>query len=133
IVFHDSVYDPHAKDNEARSAAYARRHGASARVAELILLTAGHGDLTPNDVDRDAAHFHDCDTAIFGASEAEFDAYDAAIAQEFAAVPTPTFASGRRRFLVGMLGRPRIFLSDLFHKRFDAAARANVARTIARY
>ncbi len=133
IVFHDSVYDPLAKDNEARSAQVARKHGASKRAIDLIMLTAGHGDLTPSDVDREAALFHDCDIAIFGASAEQFDVYDAGIAMEQAGVPSETFTADRRRFLVGMLTRPRIFLSDLFNKRFGATASANVARMLARY
>jgi predicted metal-dependent HD superfamily phosphohydrolase len=133
IVFHDAIYDPLAKDNEARSAELARRHGASERAAALILLTARHGSLASADVDREAAHFLDCDTAILGAPAAEFDAYDAAIGREYAAIPAEAFRAGRRQFLATMLARPRIFLSDLFHARLDAAARANLARVLSRY
>lgn len=137
-VFHDAVYDPAAKDNEARSAELARRlAGALApaaidRCGELILLTARHGAIEPAAVDADAAHFLDCDTAILGAPPAEFDAYDAAIAAEYRHVPAEAFRAGRRAFLAGMLARPRIFLSELFHARLDAAARSNLARALAR-
>ncbi|HWU88436.1 MAG TPA: hypothetical protein VN253_14215 [Kofleriaceae bacterium] len=135
-LFHDAVYDPLAKDNEARSADLARRlAGAPDRTAELILLTARHGALDPAvfDDDPDAAHFLDCDTAILGAPPAEFDAYDAAIAAEYRAVPADAFLAGRRAFLANQLARPRIFQSPLFHARLDAAARANLARALARY
>lgn len=133
IVFHDAIYDPMAKDNEARSAELARHHGASERATALIRLTARHGGLAPSDVDRDAAHFLDSDTAILGAPAEEFDAYDAAIAREYAALPPDDFRTGRGKFLAGMLARPRIFLSDLFHTRLDAAARANLSRVLQRY
>ena len=145
-LFHDTVYDPLAKDNEARSAALARQRLAAAasptvdattldRCADLILLTARHGALEPAAVaaDPDAAHFLDCDTAILGAPPAEFDAYDAAVAAEYRQVPAAAFRAGRRAFLTGLLARPRIFLSDRFHARLDAAARANLARAAARY
>jgi len=131
VVFHDAIYDPLAKDNEARSAELAGRHGASARTQELILLTARHGRLGPEDVDRDAAHFLDCDTAILGAPPATFDAYEAAIAAEYARVPADAYRAGRRQFLAGMLARPRIFLSELFHAELDAPARRNLARALA--
>lgn len=133
VLFHDVIYDPLAKDNEARSAALAVEHGASARASELIAMTARHGALTAADVDRDAAHFLDSDTAILGAAPDAFDAYDAAIRHEYAAVPEDAFVAGRGKFLVTMLERPRIFLSDLFHAELDARARANLARTVARY
>jgi predicted metal-dependent HD superfamily phosphohydrolase len=141
-LFHDAVYDPAAKDNEARSAELARRFAGSLagslaptaidRCGELILLTARHGALEPSTVDADAAHFLDCDTAILGAPPAEFDAYDAAIAAEYRHVPAEAFRAGRRAFLAGMLARPRIFLSELFHARLDAAARGNLSRALAR-
>ncbi len=133
ILFHDAVYDPLAKDNEARSADLARAHGAGERTCALILLTARHGALAPGDVDRDAAHFLDADTAILGAAPAVFDAYDAAIAREYAAVPAAQFRAGRGRFLADLRDRPRIFLSELFHGRLDAAARANLTRAAAAY
>jgi predicted metal-dependent HD superfamily phosphohydrolase len=145
VLFHDAVYDPLARDNEARSAELAQRlAGAPPRTADLILLTARHGSLSPADFERDpddpgkslardAAHFLDCDTAILGAPPAEFDAYDAAIAAEYRAVPADAFRAGRRAFLAGQLARPRIFLSPLFHALLDAAARANLARAVARY
>lgn len=133
VLFHDVIYDPLAKDNEARSAALAVAHGASARTSELILLTARHGALTVDDVDRDAAHFLDSDTAILGAAPDAFDAYDAAIRREYAAVPEDAFVAGRGKFLQTMLERPRIFLSELFHAELDARARANLTRALARY
>ena len=148
-VFHDAVYDPLAKDNEARSAALARRLLGAApalpdtaaladaiaidRCVELILLTARHGALEPAAVGADTAHFLDCDTAILAAPPAEFDAYDAGVAAEYRRVPADAFRAGRRAFLTGLLARPRIFLSNRFHTRLDAAARANLARAAARY
>ncbi len=136
ILFHDAVYDPTAPhgDNEARSARLAQElGGAGERTAEMILMTARHGSISRDDAHRDAAHFLDADTAILGSAPAEFDAYDAGIAFEYSHVPPEPFRAGRRAFLEKMLARPRIFLSDLFHDRLDAAARANLARTIARY
>jgi len=71
ILFHDAVYAPGAKDNEARSADWARRaiasHGLPAnadRVAEMIDLTAQHGKLET--ATGDAALFLDADMAIVG-------------------------------------------------------------------
>lgn len=134
IVFHDAVYDPARTDNEARSAELARAlGGAPDRTTELILLTARHGAIDAGAVDADAGHFLDCDTAILGAPPDEFDAYDAAITAEYRHVPTAAFRAGRHRFLGRLLGRPRIFLTALFHARLESAARANLVRALARY
>jgi predicted metal-dependent HD superfamily phosphohydrolase len=139
-VFHDAVYVVGRRDNEAESAKLARHvideDMASAtdeapRVEQLILLTARHGALAAEDVDVDAAFFVDADMAILGAAPERFAAYDRDIALEYAAVPSELFAAGRKRFLEGLLARPRVYLSDYFHARFDAPARANLRRAIA--
>ena len=145
VLYHDAVYEPGRTDNEARSAAFAADQIArwlpaagveTARVAELIELTARHGQLDPMQFGKtavadDTRHFLDCDMAILGAEPAVFDAYDRAIAGEYRGhVPDWLFRINRRRFLKSLLARPRIFLSDYFHERLDARARANLRRAV---
>lgn len=142
VLYHDAIYESGRNDNEARSAQLAADAIARwlptqgidvARVRALILLTARHGELTAADVDAEAALFLDCDMAILGAPAAVFDAYDRGVAEEYAgSVPGLLYRIGRRRFLRGLLEKPRIFLSDAFHARFDDAARANLRRILAR-
>ncbi|MFT4197536.1 MAG: hypothetical protein QM601_06440 [Pseudoxanthomonas sp.] len=137
VLYHDAIYQPGKSDNEARSARLAERHIAhwlegladAGRVAQLIELTARHGQLRPQDVDTEAALFLDCDMAILGAAPAVFDAYDRAIAQEYAPVmPGWLYRRKRRAFLRRLLQSERIFLSEFFHRRLDAQARANLRR-----
>lgn len=140
VLYHDAIYEPGRRDNEARSADLAVEHidrwladaGVDAtRVAALIGLTARHGRLSPDEVDRDAALFLDCDMAILGAEPAAFDAYDRGITAEYSGrVPGWLFRLNRRRFLKGLLARDRIFLSDFFHDRYDAQARINLRRLV---
>ncbi|MBV6840738.1 hypothetical protein [Xanthomonas euvesicatoria] len=142
VLFHDAVYQPGRSDNEAQSALMAAeaipRWWPQARVdvervQALILLTARHGQVQPQDVDEDAALFLDCDMAILAAPAAVFDAYDQAIAEEYRGhVPSVLFRRNRRRFLAAVLKQPRIFLSDYFHTRHDTAARANLRRRLGR-
>jgi predicted metal-dependent HD superfamily phosphohydrolase len=134
IVFHDAIYVPGANDNELRSAAWARRSDIAVdldRVGELILLTATHGKYALVD-DRDAALFLDCDMAILGAPREAFARYDEAIRAEYSSIPAEHYQAGRRAFLEGLLARDRIFLSDYFHARLDAAARANLTTALQR-
>jgi predicted metal-dependent HD superfamily phosphohydrolase len=139
-LYHDAIYEPGARDNETRSAALARdaasRYFPRAdrdRVAELVLLTARHGQLGRGDVDEEAALFLDCDMAILGASPQDFDAYDRGVAAEYAHVPRELYAAGRRAFLSALVAKERIFLSELWHARLGAAARANLRRALAAY
>jgi len=145
VLYHDAIYEPGRKDNEARSAQFAVEEIGRwlpdatvdvRRVAELIELTARHGQLGPEDFGKtavadDTRHFLDCDMAILGAEPAVFDAYDRAIAAEYRDhVPGWLYRINRRRFLKALLAKPRIYLSGFFHERYDAAARANLRRAI---
>jgi len=140
-LYHDAVYESGRSDNEEASARLAVEAIARwlpdqaldpARVERLIVLTARHGSLRPGEVDAEAALFLDCDMAILGAPAPVFDAYDRGVAEEYAGkVPGFLYRAGRRRFLRNLLQQPRIFLSPLFHERYDAAARANLRRLVA--
>lgn len=138
VLYHDAIYEAGRSDNEARSAQLAvdaierwlpQEQIDAARVAELINLTARHGQLKAEELDADAALFLDSDMAILGAPAPVFDAYDRGIGEEYAGkVPGFLFRINRRRFLKGVLAQPRIFFSAFFHERYDAAARANLRR-----
>jgi predicted metal-dependent HD superfamily phosphohydrolase len=135
LLFHDAVYLAGAKDNEAQSAELARNALSAIacdreRVAALIMLTARHGRIDREELDEDARLFCDCDMAILGAAPERYDAYEAAIAREYALIPPPLFRAGRNAFLSALLASPRIFLSDFFCDRLDARARDNLRRAV---
>jgi predicted metal-dependent HD superfamily phosphohydrolase len=144
-LYHDAIYEAGRKDNESRSAGLAMAQIAqwlpevgidALRVAELINLTARHGQFAPGDfgddgLALDTRHFLDCDMAILGAEPAAFDAYDRGIEEEYRGhVPAFLYRLNRKRFLKGLLARERIYLSDWFHHRYDAQARDNLRRML---
>jgi predicted metal-dependent HD superfamily phosphohydrolase len=139
VLFHDAIYVCGAPDNEAKSALAARAAIARwlpsvdpDRVAALIELTARHGALTPGTLDRDTAHFLDCDMAILGAAPEAYRRYARLVAEEWAPVmPPAAFRAGRRAFLERLLAGPAIYLSDFFAGRLEAQARANIADEVA--
>lgn len=145
LLYHDAIYVPGRKDNEARSADLARDHLRRwppdeavdvERIAALILLTARHGGLRRGDFPgspegEDTRRFLDCDMAILGAPSDAFAAYDRAIAEEYRAVPRWLYRRKRRAFFRMLLDSERIFLSDFFHDRFEARARRNLETVLA--
>lgn len=136
LWLHDVVYATRSADSEARSADLAdewlAQGGASpevrARVRAMILATV-HGGDPPR---GDAALMLDIDLSILGADEARFDAYEDNVRREFRWVPGPLFRSKRAELLEAFLARPRLFVTDDFHGRFEDAARANLRRSIDR-
>ncbi|HYR40904.1 MAG TPA: hypothetical protein VEW27_17245 [Methylomirabilota bacterium] len=133
LWLHDFVYDPRAKDNEARSAAYARRLLAEGgvvpavgeRVTDLIMATC---HVSPPDA-PDARYVVDADLSILGAPAAEFDRYERQVRQEYAFVSGLDWRAGRARILRVFLDRPRIFLTPEF-AALEGPARANLERSI---
>ncbi len=136
IWFHDAIYDATRTDNEAESAKLAAERlasdGASRafidEVSRLILLTAGHS-VEPDDVL--GARLVSIDLSILGAEPVRYDAYAAAIRKEYAHVPEPLYRAGRAAIMGRFLESPQLFADPVWADRYEAQARANLAREIA--
>ncbi len=140
IWFHDAVYDTRRHDNEERSAvlAEARLAGTTdaariARIAAMIRATAGHAvpDFASTAARHDCALFLDMDLSILGSSEADFNAFDAAVRREYGWVSDAQWRHGRRAVLAGFLARPTIYATARFQASHEAAARRNLAQALA--
>lgn len=135
--FHDAIYDPLAKDNEERSADWARRDlldlgmsvARSEAVAKLVLMTKSHH---AGQASADEALFLDMDFAILGAERGVYAKYASGVREEYAAVPEEAFRSGRAAFLKSVLVQPRMFRSALYEDACGARARRNIAWEIER-
>ncbi len=141
LYWHDAVYDPMRGDNEQVSADLLRREGAGVLSAEtleeaavIIEATAKHQ--LPNslsgEVLLDAALFLDLDLSILGARAEVFDVYEDNIRREYGFVPEDAYRAGRAAILKGFLGRDRLYFTDTCGVLWEAPARANLARSIAR-
>jgi len=133
IWFHDAIYVPGARDNEAKSARLAIQalslagwpsHRAE-RVGALILHTAQH--LAPIG-DPDAALLLDLDLSILGAEEAAYTLYCQQIRMEYPHLTDRAFNLGRLGFLNQMLARPALFQTEWFSSRLEASAQNNLRR-----
>jgi predicted metal-dependent HD superfamily phosphohydrolase len=137
IWFHDAIYQPVEKDNEERSAEWAKAALAQLNlpdlaqsVSALVLKTKDHakGEASP-----DEALFLDMDIAILGAQRADYAAYAKGVREEYSAVPDAAFAAGRGAFLQSWLARERLFRTDVYHAELDQAARANMTWELEQY
>jgi predicted metal-dependent HD superfamily phosphohydrolase len=135
VWLHDVVYDPRAADNEAQSADLAetllREGGAAsgviAAVRELILATCHPAPAE----EHDARYVVDADLSILGAPVEAFDRYEDQVRREYAFVSEAEWQERRPCVLGRFLERGPIFRTPEF-ARFEAPARANLARSIAR-
>jgi predicted metal-dependent HD superfamily phosphohydrolase len=140
LWFHDCVYEPKRKDNEERSAhvlvGAASLLGLDPKLAADAAFDVG---LTTHHYIPSKANSHavptqwvlDLDLASLGFSSARFDENSAQIREEYAFVPEDAFKAGRKAALQGFFDRPRIYLTEECHKRFEGQARDNLQRSIA--
>jgi predicted metal-dependent HD superfamily phosphohydrolase len=131
IWWHDVVYDATRPDNEELSAQLAEQHvreDLRHEVGRLIRLTKTHA-VQPGD--RLGAILISIDLSILGAEPARYDAYAAAIRQEFIHVPEQDYRAGRARVLDHFAARPVIFPDPAFAAKYDPRARENLARELA--
>lgn len=127
--FHDAVYAG-ADDDEEQSAQWAERalpESYAAEVARLVRMTVEH---LPDRSDTNACALSDADLAILAAPHGRYDVYVAGVRADFAHVPDDDFAVGRRAVLTDLAARTRLFRTPQAVARWEAAARANVAREL---
>lgn len=133
IWTHDIVYDPQASDNEKRSAlraiALAQELGLPKKVGEQAgkLVIATEHIEAPQGLA--AQIVVDLDLSPLAAPWNVFAQNSLDIRTEYAHLSDDDFKRGRRNFLLGMLERPRIFSTDYYLQKSEAAAQANLKRS----
>ena len=101
----------------------------SKRSSACALITATRHSEVPATPDEQL--LVDIDLAILGAAPARFEEYERQIRAEYGFVPETVFRDKRGEILRGFLGRPAIFSTPACTVRFEAVARANLAKAIA--
>jgi predicted metal-dependent HD superfamily phosphohydrolase len=140
LLFHDAVYVPGRKENEALSADLAddilRDHTSitkaeRAQVREIVLATRNHAP-EPG-ASQDLRTALDIDMSILGADRESYDAYVAGVKAEYvpAVATEEQFKAGRAAFLSKLLTKRAMFTTDEGKMRWQASARANVALELA--
>ncbi len=129
ILFHDAVYHPMAKDNEARSAALlaALVPGDTAWAQQAILATADH--MAYAGTDCRVKRLLDLDLSPLAERPAVFARNTAFLRREYAAVSETDWRAGRRRVLERFAQAPAIFRTRL-GQVYEAPARENLAGDI---
>ncbi len=136
LWYHDAIYDTKAKDNEERGAALAIQMTEDAllpdnlgqSVANLIIATKHASDST----DPDVQIIVDVDLSILGQDEEKFDEYERRIRTEYEWVAENAFIVGRSAMLKAFSNRPAIYSTQFFRNKYEAQARQNIVRSLAR-
>lgn len=134
LFYHDFVYDPQRKDNEAQSAECLRLKLAGmdypkVRInicVEHILATKAHGDQS----NPDTNFFVDADLSILGQKPTIYDHYAQQIRQEYQIFSDEIYQAGRQKVIQHFLNMDRIFKSDFFFEKYEKQSRENIKREL---
>jgi predicted metal-dependent HD superfamily phosphohydrolase len=132
IWFHDVILVAGRRDNEAMSAklylelsAAVQRDEMRQLIARLIMATLHNGDQLD---DADSIYMVDIDLSSFGLPWEAFLRDSLNLRAENPQLDDADYQLNQTGFQRGLLARPRFFLSDYFHDRFEQQARDNLAR-----
>lgn len=136
--YHDYVYNPGKKDNEARSGVHASivlsDMGVEASVVERVvrIIEATKDHKVDGVIDQHLHSVLDADMSILGVPETQYEQYCSAVRSEFKSIPNFLYKRGRKSFLKSVLKQENIYSSDWFFERFEVQARNNIEMELAR-
>ena len=128
IWFHDCIYEPLEKDNEAQSARHFNEqlglYLEEATVADVERLIMATDPRLPRSGRADEDLLVDIDLSILGSSAEEYEIYRVAIRKEYVMVPEEDFRIGRKAVLEGLLSE-KLYVTEFFQP-FQIRAEANI-------
>ena len=136
IWFHDIIYKPRRKDNEEKSAEYAKTElkkiGLSEERIEAcyrqIILTKTHQPEENNS--KDDRFLVDFDLAILGQDWETYSAYCQKIRKEYWMYPNVLYKKGRSAAMKHFLEREWIYQTEYYREALEEQARGNIEREL---
>jgi predicted metal-dependent HD superfamily phosphohydrolase len=130
-MYHDSVYDPTAMDNENKSTELFLQDNKligfdskeADKITKLILSTKHIGEMNV---------ITDVDLCGLGSSPDFYDANTALIRAEYSMVSDEAWKDGRKSFIERFLTAKRLFFTPKFHTAFEEQARENLRRELSK-
>lgn len=136
IWYHDIIYKATKKDNELKSAEFAKKHlkrlsleeKRVKNVCELIKSTQNHDIVITKT--NDNAFLLDIDLSILGSDWTDYENYVRLIRKEYAIYPDFMYNKGRKKAMLHFLERERIFYSELYFNKYEQLARRNIEKEL---
>ena len=132
IWFHDVIFEPGNRDNEALSAELYLELSNGVQdielrelVARMIMATLHDGSSLE---DSDTRYMVDIDLSGFGSPWEQFFHDSQNIRTENPQLSDDEYYRNQGNFQTKLLARPRFFLSDHFYQRYEQQARDNLSR-----
>jgi predicted metal-dependent HD superfamily phosphohydrolase len=133
LWFHDAIYDPHAKDNELKSAELLEQYMAQDLSVEIvekikrwIIATQKHESTN----ELELQFLLDIDLAILAASSERFEEYEQQIQQEYAWVDPDVYSIKRKEVLAHFYQTEPLYQTEYFQQNFEQRAKQNLNRIL---
>ena len=134
LFYHDIVYEVERNDNEEKSALLAVERMTNIGIPQdMITLCQDQIIATKTHLvsaRSDTNYFTDADLSILGRDWQTYDSYRHNIRKEYEIYPEPMYQQGRRMVVQHFLSMDRIYKTDQFYNRFEAAARDNLNKEL---
>lgn len=136
IWYHDIIYKSTKKNNELKSAEFAKKRLKSINFEEkrtknveiLIKSTQKHDIVL--DENNDNAFLLDIDLSVLGSHWNIYETYIKNIRREYAIYPDFMYHKARKKIMLHFLERKRIYFTDLYYNTLEAKARENIKQEI---
>ncbi|WP_299891490.1 hypothetical protein [uncultured Lacinutrix sp.] len=136
IWYHDIIYKSSKKDNEEKSALFAKKRLKSFNFTEkrieivekLIISTKKHQLILEEN--NDNAYLLDLDLSILGTEWKTYEKYIQNIRKEYKIYPNILYNPGRKKVLLHFLERETLYFTETFRDKYEIQARDNLKREI---
>lgn len=136
IWYHDIIYKSTKKDNEEKSALFAKKsliklnftENKIKNVENLIISTKKHQVIL--DKNSDNAYLLDFDLSILGKDWETYKNYTQQIRQEYKIYPDFLYNPGRKKVLLHFLERETLYFTESYKTQFENKARENIKREL---
>lgn len=134
VFYHDIIYKATSKDNEEKSAEFAKlrldklniSNKKTTKIYNQILATKSHKRID----DSDTNFLLDADLAILGKDWEAYENYVHQIRKEYSIYPDFLYNPRRKKVLTHFLEFDEIFKTDYFKGKYEKMARENIQREI---
>ena len=136
IWYHDIIYKSTKKDNEGKSAFFAKRSLKKLNFGEkqlksvqnLIISTKQHQIIL--DQNKDNAYLLDFDLSILGSNWETYKTYTTQIRKEYKVYPNFMYKPGRKKVLQHFLERETLYFTKAYQVTHENRARENLKKEL---
>ena len=136
IWYHDIIYKSTKKNNELKSAEFAKNRlkpldldEKSIEIVQKLIKSTQKHELVLREND-DNAYVLDLDLSILGSNWDTYKKYTDNIRKEYAIYPDFMYRPGRKKVLSHFLNRDTLYFTDYFRNKYENQARENLKREI---